>query len=282
MRNSFAKWKILLALVAAILLAILTFRTDEADAAPPLAERLRQHTQAIASGAHPHHAEATFAAHGYHVRRHHYGVGTASVSTIEASLDNVAPGARPERVFIVGSRYDAARRSPDDDGAAAGAAAVLEVARLLKYLRPAAGTEIRFVLLTVPQPHAIDAVDQYSPDSTAPSAPRVGDASNFIAFVGTRAASGPVRQALAAFREDADFLAAGIAAPCYLQAVTLTTHPPAGAGGAAALLVTDTAFMRYPYFRTVQEDPESEHDNMARVVTGLARTLAALAGAPSI
>jgi hypothetical protein len=91
-----------------------------------------------------------------------------------------------------------------------------------------------------------------------------------------------VRQALAAFRDDADFLAAGIAAPCYLQAVTLTTHPPAGAGGAAALLVTDTAFMRYPYFRTVQEDAESEHDNMARVVTGLARTLAALAGAPSI
>jgi hypothetical protein len=90
-----------------------------------------------------------------------------------------------------------------------------------------------------------------------------------------------VRQALAAFRDDADFLAAGIVtSPCYVQAVMLATDSSASGGG-AALLVTDTAFMRYPYFRTPQTEGESEHESMARVVTGLARTLAALAGASS-
>jgi hypothetical protein len=278
MRKFFSHWKILLALVAMILLAVFTFRTNEAGAEPPLAERLRQHALAIASGAG--YAEAVFAVHGYRVRRQHYEGDSFSVNTIEASLGNLAPGARPERVFIVGSRYDSARGSPDDSGVAA----VLELARLLKHLRPAHGTEIRFVLFEAPQPqpHAIDAIDQHPAGAAAPRfAPRVGESGNFIAFVGTRAASGPVRQALAAFRDDADFLAGGIAAPCYVQAVTLATPSPASDGGGAALLITDTAFMRYPYFRTGQAEGETEHESMARVVTGLAHTLAALAGAPS-
>jgi hypothetical protein len=272
MRNFFSHWKILLALVAVILLAILTLRTGEASPEPPLAERLRQHALAIAAGAGG--AEVAFAAYGYRVRHQQYGTGSHAVRTVEASLANVAPGARPERVFIVGSRYDSGRGAPDSDGAA-GAAAVLELAGLLKHLRPAPGTEIRFVLFPAARDR-IDAVDPYA----ANPAPRASQSGNFVAFVGTRAASGPVRQALAAFRDDTEFLAAGIAAPCYVQAVTLAAHSPASAG-APALLITNTAFMRYPYFRTEQTEGETEHESMARVVTGLARTLSALAGAPS-
>jgi hypothetical protein len=272
MRKFFSHWKILLALVAVILLAILTLRPGEAGAEPPLAERLRQHALAIAAGAGD--AEAAFAAHGYRVRHQQYGTGSHAVRTVEASLANVAPGAQPERVFIVGSRYDSGRGLPDGDGAA-GAAAVLELAGLLKHLRPARGTEIRFVLFP-PARDAIDAADGYSADRPPPA----GQSGNFIAFVGTRAASGPVRQALAAFRDDTDFLVAGIAAPYYVQAVTLAAHAPASEG-AAALLITDTAFLRYPYFRTAQAEGETEHESMARVVTGLARTLSALAAAPS-
>jgi hypothetical protein len=267
MRNFFSHWRILLVLVAAILLAIFTFRAEPAAAAgPPLAERLRQHALGIASGAG--YAQAAFARHGYRVRQQHYGSGKYSVTTLEAALSNVAPGARPERVFIVGSRYNAAHGAPDEDGA--GAAAVLELAGLLRQLRPAAGTEIRFVLFAMPQ-------NRLGADP-ASDPPAMGSSGNFIAFVGSRAAAGPVRQALAAFREDADFLVAGIAAPCYVQAVTLVTNASASDG---ALLIADTAFARYPYFSASESEEESELEGMARVVNGLARTLAALAGAPS-
>lgn len=258
MRNFFSHWRILLALVAAILVAIVTFRPEPASAAPPLPERLRQHALGIASG--NSYAQAVFAAHGYQVRQRHFGSGSQAATVLEAALANVAPGVRPERVFIVGSRYRDHRGEPHED--AAGAAAVLALAGLLRQLRPAAGTEIRFVLFSAPH----DPLEAIGP-------------ANFVAFLGSRAASGPVRQALAAFRDDDEFLAAGLAAPCYVQAITLATH--ASANGAAAVLITDTAFARYPFFRASQSQGESENESMARVVKGLARTLAALASAPS-
>jgi hypothetical protein len=253
MRNFVAHWRILLALLAAILLAIFTFRGEPAYAAPPVAKRLRLHALGVAAEAD--YAQAALAAYGYKVRHQYIGIGTYSASMTEAALANVAPGAQPERVFIVGSRYAAAGAAAEED--CTGAAAVLALAGLLKHLHPAAGTEIRFVLF---------------------SAPVVANPGSFIAFIGTRAASGPVRQALAAFRDDAVFLSGGIAAPNYLQATTLATHSAASGG---ALLIADTAFARYPFFRAGQSEAEAEYEGVARVVTGLAQTLASLAGAPS-
>jgi hypothetical protein len=253
MRNFFSHWRVLLALFAAIVLAIFTFRGEPAHAAPPVAKRLRLHALGIAAEAD--YAQAALAAYGYKVRHQYFGIGTYSASTTEATLANVAPGAQAERVFIVGSRYAAGDAAAEED--CTGAAAVLALAGLLRHVHPAAGTEIRFVLF---------------------SAPHVVNPGSFVAFIGTRAASAPVRQALAAFRDDAVFLAGGIAAPSYLQATTLATHSAASGG---ALLIADTDFARYPFFRAGQSEAESEYDGMARVVTGLAQTLSSLAGAPS-
>ena len=45
-------------------------------------------------------------------------------------------------------------------------------------------------------------------------------------------------------------------------------------------MVTDTAFMRYPYYHTAEDTPDKlDYESMARVVTGLAKTIAGLAGA---
>ncbi|QNA90044.1 hypothetical protein G4G28_18900 [Massilia sp. Dwa41.01b] len=45
-------------------------------------------------------------------------------------------------------------------------------------------------------------------------------------------------------------------------------------------MITDTAFMRYPYYHTAQDTPDKlDYDSMARVVTGLAKTIVSLAGA---
>jgi Zn-dependent M28 family amino/carboxypeptidase len=102
---------------------------------------------------------------------------------------------------------------------------------------------------------------------------------NFIAFVGTLASSHLVREALAAFRAASDFPAEGLAAPAHTTGVTLSDHSSYNRHGYPALMITDTAFMRYPYYHTAQDTPDKlDYGSMARVVTGLAKTIAALAG----
>ncbi len=49
--------------------------------------------------------------------------------------------------------------------------------------------------------------------------------------------------------------------------------------GYSAVMVTDTAFHRYPHYHTGRDTPEKVcYPEMARVAEGLAKTLAALAG----
>lgn len=241
-------WKTLLALLIVVFVALLTLSPSAAS--PGLAAQLRQHaeaiTQARASTALPDARErylaATLARYGYAVS------GGAGVSTIEASRANVTPGQRPERIFIVGAHADASA-----------SAAVLELARVLRTESPAPGTELKFVFL----------VDRG----------RGPDSGNFIAFAGSRASSAAVGQALAAFRAGAGFADQGLAAPAWVQGVTLSSHRGPGRLGYPALLIADTAFARYPYHHSSEGDAGNpDYEDLARVVDGLARTIGALAG----
>ncbi|MBQ5946388.1 hypothetical protein [Massilia sp. ST3] len=250
-------WK-LIAILLAIVLALITAEIDSAPAAPPLSARLRAHVEAAAATKHDtsgRYIESSLKAFGYAPARLTQETGGRRLRSIEAVLRNVAPGARPERVFLVGDR-------------GSGTAAVLELARLLKTVQPSRGTEIRFVFL----------LDQAAaaPDGAAE------DAGNFIAFAGTMASSARVRQALAAFKEQPDTLEHGLAAPAHVMGVTLSSHGKPytpSLGAYPALLVTDTGFLGYPYHETTADADKVDVEAMARTVSGLARTLTALAGA---
>jgi hypothetical protein len=179
----------------------------------------------------------------------------------------VAPGAKAARTFIVGARHDGT------EGGDPGTAAVLELARLLAGVRPGSGTEIRFVFFLAPKTAAHPDIDGDRPGS-------------FIAYVGSLASSRQVQDALSAFQSVAAGPAHGLATPAYMQGVTLSDraawhHPGAGL---PALVLTDTSFTRFPYRQA--ENAASDADDppeqvvfagMARVVSGLARTLTALA-----
>ena len=135
-------WKVLIAILLAIALATLTLETDSAVPAPELSSRLRAHVQAIASKEHntatprelekaARHIETTLQGYGYRLRRHEYQADGQKVRNIEVSVSNTAPGARPERIFIVGAHYDSARGAPGANDNGSGSAAVLELARVL-------------------------------------------------------------------------------------------------------------------------------------------------------
>ena len=281
MRNFFnSHWKVILAILLAIALAMLTVDTGSRE--PPLAARLQAHTQALAAnttatGGAQRHIEAALRRAGYAPRLQHSGDAAYPGRSVEVAVSRLAPDGRADRTFIVGAHL-----GRDAAASAAGAAAVLELARAAKTLRPAYGTEIRFVFF----------IDDARPagEDGRPDAGR-RDGGNFIAFVGTRAASNGVRQALAALRSDPMLARQGLAAPAHVMGLTLSGHG-SGAEDGPALVITDTGFLRLPYFRTQaspEQDPgqaqaqdRNDYDGMARIVGGLARTLEALAGAVDI
>ncbi|QOY93543.1 M28 family peptidase [Massilia sp. UMI-21] len=290
-------WKILIAILLAIALATLTLETDSAVRAsgpasgPELSVRLRAHVGALASHEHDsaapqaleqaaRHIETTLAGYGYGLHRQEYEAGGQNVRNIEVAIANTAPGARPERIFIVGARYDAApgaqvgKRSDADRGS--GTAAVLELARLLKTMRPSRGTEVRFVFFVNAAPPTPPANATGEQIGGMPYA----STGNFIAFAGTLESSARVRQALAAFQARPDFPTEGLAAPAHAMGVTWSDHASYKRHGYPALMITDTAFLRYPYYHTLDDTAQlRDYAGMARVLEGLARTIDALAGA---
>jgi hypothetical protein len=104
-----------------------------------------------------------------------------------------------------------------------------------------------------------------------------------------------VQRALAAFQGSPVAAIHGLATPAYVQGVTLSGHAAWQGPGAPAIMVTDTAFGRYPYYEATQggDDPpgqpaqldqpdqpdQPDYAGIARVVSGLARTVEALATA---
>jgi hypothetical protein len=314
-------WKAIVLILLLVVLATFTVTPSAAPSAPALADRLRAHVGAIASEEHntanpaqleqaARYIETTLHAEGYAIRRQEYEAGGQKVRNIEVSVANVAPHAKPERIFIVGAHYDSAPGAPGANDNGSGAAAVLELARLLKTLRPSQGTEIKFVFFVNEEPpwfmgeqmgsfrHArqlhddgvnvagaliLETIGWYSQQRHSQQLPpglegRYPDTGNFIAFVGTMQSSRLVQQALAAFQRVSDFPAHGLAAPDYVQGVTLSDHTSYNRFGYPAIMITDTAFMRYPYYHTAQDTPDKlDYASVARVVSGLARTIEALA-----
>ena len=271
MRNFFnSHWKAILAILLAIVLAMLT--VDTKSGVPPLAARLQMHTQALASAASAkpysalRHVETSLRRYGYSPRVRQGGDAAHPDRSIEVTVSRLAPGERPVRTFIVGAHLD-----QDAPAGIAGAAAVLELARAARTLRPAYGNEVRFVF--------------FVNDESAAGADRRAarrDGGNFMAFIGTRESSTQVRQALAALRSDPMLARQGLAAPAHVMGLTLSGHG-SGPEDGPALVITDAGFLRFPYFHAEtpsdQAQDRNDYDGMARIVSGLSRTLAALAGA---
>jgi Zn-dependent M28 family amino/carboxypeptidase len=314
-------WKALVAIVFLVVLALFTVHPGAAVPEPSLASRLHTHVSAIASSEHntatparleeaARYIENVLKTEGYAIHRQEYRAGGQMVRNIEVSIANVVPKAKPARIFIVGAHYDSAPGAPGANDNGSGTAAVLELARLLKDIRPSQGTEVKFVFFVNEEPpwfhgdemgsmqHArkmhdegqnvegalvLETIGWYSQQRRSQQLPpglegRYPDTGNFIAFVGTLESSRLVQDALSAFRAVSDFPAHGLAAPAYVQGVTLSDHSSYNRYGYPAIMITDTAFMRYPYYHTAEDTPDKvDYDSTARVVQGLARTIVALA-----
>jgi len=223
--------------------------------------------------------------------------------TIGASSDT--PG-----IVLAGAHYDTVRGSPGADDNASGAAALLEIARLLEGLRsPRSLKLVAFVNEEPPffrsrlmgsQVYAqaarsrgdaievmlsLEMLGCYCEQAGSQSYPPLlrflyPDRGDFIAFVSNLRSRGALRRAVSAFRAQCDFPCQALAAPTIVPGVGWSDQLSFWHEGYRALMVTDTAFYRYPHYHSARDTPEKlDYAAMARVVEGLARTLAVLAGA---
>ena len=281
--------------------------------------RLRRHVQALAGGIGERNVwrpEALAAAAGY-IRGEFevlgYSVAAQSYRVNDIDCDNlevVIPGASsPEEIILVGAHYDTVEGSPGADDNATGVAGVLELARLLRAARLAMtvklvafvneeppffffgemgskvyaqaarrrGDDIRMML-------SLEMLGCYSDVQGSQSYPPFlrwfyPDRGNFIAFVSNLRSRLRLREVVAAFRANSDFPAERLASPAFVPGIAWSDQLSFWRQGYPAVMVTDTAFYRYPHYHSPLDTPEKVHyPEMARVVMGLAKSVTALAG----
>jgi Zn-dependent M28 family amino/carboxypeptidase len=245
-------------------------------------------------------------AQGYRVSPQIYDVGGVPTANLEVAL----PGrVRPHEIVLVGAHYDSIIGSPGADDNASGVAALLEMSRLLVDAEPdrtvrlvafvneeppffatprmgsevyaraarARGDDIRLMI-------SLETIGYYT---EAPGSqrypPPLGllypNRGNFLAAVSNLKSRRALRHMVGAFRAHSDFPVEWLTAPSVLPGVGWSDQRSFWRRGYPALMVTDTAFYRYPHYHSPQDTAEQlDYEALARVTRGLARAVGMLAG----
>lgn len=262
-----------------------------------LAGRLRSHVEALARAERNSDLETP--------ARYIEAALAAPVSTQEfmsggRAVRNVEAGSGP---IVVGAHYDTVPGSPGADDNASGVAVLIELSQLL-------GARIRCVAFANEEmPYflgpemgswnwarrarergerlaAMFSLEMLGYYDDAPGSQRYPfplgllypDRGNFIAFVGDLGAAGLVRRSARLFRKKTAFPSESLAAPSFIPGVSWSDHWSFRQHGFPAIMVTDTAFYRYPHYHLPSDTPDKlDYERMALVTTGLASMLDELA-----
>ncbi|MGA9042894.1 MAG: M28 family peptidase [Terriglobales bacterium] len=242
---------------------------------------------------------------GYAVTESTYSVAGQEVSNIEATL---AGSDSASGIIVVGAHYDSVAGTVGANDNATGVAAVLELARLLQGSK--LRKTIRFVLFVNEEPPyfqtknmgslvyarqlhhdgvsvsamiSLETIGFYSDESGSQKYPPVlglfyPNRGDFIGFVGNRESRDLVRRSVRRFRESTSFPSEGVAAPADWPGVGWSDHWSFWQENYPAIMITDTAPFRYPYYHTPRDTIDKvDFEKMARVVDGVRRVVESLA-----
>ena len=269
-----------------------------------LSLRLRLHVAALAANERntdletaARYIEAAFAAQGYQPESQYFESGGRRVRNIEVSN---------QASIVVGAHYDTVPGSPGANDNASGVAVLIELAAIRKNV----ALPIRFVAFANEEPpypfipemgswtwakrarergetiRAMVSLEMLGYYRDAPGSQRYPfplglfypERADFIAFVGDLGARDLVRKSIGIFRTKAPFPSQGVAAPGIIPGVTWSDHWSFRRHGFPAMMITDTAFNRYPHYHLRSDTPEKlDYERMARVTLGLAEMLKELA-----
>jgi len=241
----------------------------------------------------------------YQVQEQDYTVQGKTCRNLYAVLDGTD---KSKGAIVVGAHYDSVAGSPGANDNGSGVAALLELARTMKnegfthpiifaffaneeppYFQTESMGSFQFARLLKTQhiPIAgmisLETIGYYSdqpgsqkyPAGIASFYPKTG---NFIGFVSDLRSRRFMQQAISAFRSSTHFPSEGAALPKFVKGVGWSDHWAFWQIGVPAIMVTDTAPFRYPYYHTADDTPDKlDYDKMARVVVGLKHVLQQLA-----
>jgi Zn-dependent M28 family amino/carboxypeptidase len=226
------------------------------------------------------------------------------VANIEAELQGKS---NPEEIILIGAHYDSAQGTPGANDNASGSAALLALARYFAKSSP--DRSIRFVAFTNEEPPYFQKADmgsllyarrcrkrnenliavlsletmgyyrdepgtQVYPEPLGALYPSEG---NFLGVIGNVGSRGLVRRVVESFRRQVPFPCEGGAVPSVMRGVGWSDHWSFWQEGYQAVMITDTAPFRYPYYHRKEDTIDKiDFQRLARVVDGLAKVIAEL------
>ena len=239
------------------------------------------------------------------VRRQTYEVHGIECANIETEYAGTEPDSA---IVLVGAHYDTVPGSPGADDNASGVAAMIEMARLLSGRRMRCS--VRFVAFVNEEPPffysgrmgsavyaraarargeriqvmlSLEMLGCYSDRRDSQRYPPFlrffyPERGNFIGFVSNLASRRVLVRVHDAFQAHSSFPSVRLASPAILPGVSWSDHRSFWRAGYPAIMVTDTAFYRYPHYHARTDTPEKlDFMAMASVTTGLAEAVAELA-----
>jgi len=207
---------------------------------------------------------------------------------------------------IIGAHYDAYEDFPGADDNASGVAVLLELARTLPPEQPRKDQYLVAFSTEEPPFFATDDMGSYrfarslkernvgidlmvtlemlgffsdKPNSQRFPLPGLGflypKTADFIAVVGDLASGGPIKRTKMGMNAAKSIPVHSFRAPAALAGVRWSDHHSFRRLGYSATMVTDTAYMRNPYYHTAQDTPEKlDYERMAQVALAMHGVLA--------
>lgn len=249
--------------------------------------------------------EHVLASHGYTPERQTFEVSRLPVSNISGELR----GLSSDEIIVVGAHYDTVSDCPGANDNATGMAAMLDLAG--RFARRPLPRTVRFVAFVNEEPPffktdqmgslvyataarargdniagmlSLETMGFYSNERGSQQYPPPLDAlhpdtGNFIGFVSNMKSQPLLGQASDAFRARTSFPVEAAAAPDELPGVGWSDHWAFWQAGYPAMMVTDTAPFRYPWYHQPADTPDKiQFEAMAEVVDGLEHVVQVLAG----
>jgi hypothetical protein len=227
-----------------------------------------------------------------------FDVDGRPVKNVEAELRGAS---RPDEVLVIGAHYDSVDGCPAANDNGTGVAGMLEIARAFAGRQPA--RTVRFVAFVNEEPPyfhteamgslvyarrcrernenivamlSLETIGYFSDVPGSQEYPPFlsmfyPDRGDFISFVGDLRSGSLVRRCVRSFRNHAKFPSEGARSPGWVPGIDWSDHWAFSKQGYPALMVTDTAPFRYPWYHTPEDTPDKiVADRFARAVDGLA------------
>lgn len=242
-----------------------------------------------------------------------YNVSVQTFNVENTDCYNLAveiPGrSKPDEIVIVGAHYDTVSYSPGANDNGSAVAALLELSQFFSGKSP--GKTIRFVAFANEEPPffktsqmgslvyakgcqkrrenivamiCLETIGYYREEPRTQKYPLplsvfYPDKGNFIAVVGNFRSKPLVRSFARNFMDESDFPVECAAIFGFITGINWSDHWAFWQCGYPAIMITDTALFRYPYYHSVEDTPDKlDYHSLARVTFGIFKTLERMVG----